>query len=320
MLKKLLPVFLIVSLLLSAAAPVAANDVDLQIGEMEIDIWPEYDQPSTLVIYRIAFDSLTSFPTRVSFKIPASAGDPYSVAMKDLDGLLYDLEYSVTPDGEWNRIEFISSSPDIQIEFYDPIQREADFSHHYAFHWISDYPIKDLKMVVQKPKYATEMQIIPDFGSGAVNLDDNLTYYTAHVGKVNLGEAINVSLAYLKANDNLSASTLPVRAENPLPENFSLSSTFHQLMSAIWENHSLVVTGFLLFTGLFLMLIALLLISRRRRPEVLVEPVPQKPQVEENDRSVNVSSAPEAFCHVCGKKARPGDVYCRACGSKLILR
>jgi hypothetical protein len=320
MLKKLFPLLLIASLVLSAAAPSLANDNNLQMSEMEIDIWPEYDQPSTLVIYRISFDSLTSFPTRVSFKIPASAGDPYSVAMKDLDGLLYDLEYSVIPDGKWNRIEFISSSPDIQIEFYDSIQREEDFSHHYSFHWISDYLVKDLKVVVQKPKYASDIQIFPDFGSGAVNLDDNLTYYTAHVGKVNLGETINVSLIYSKANDNLSASTLPVRAENPLTEKFSLNNTFHSLLTAIWENHSLVITGVLLFTGLLLMMIALLLISRRRRSGIQVDAIPEKPQIEENERSVNISSAPEVFCHVCGKKARPGDIYCRACGSKLIQR
>jgi len=60
--------------------------------------------------------------------------------MKDLDGLLYDLEYSVVSDGNWNRIEFISSTPDIQLEFYDPIKQAADGSYNYSLRWISDYP------------------------------------------------------------------------------------------------------------------------------------------------------------------------------------
>ena len=196
---------------------------------MEIDIWPEYDQPQALVIYRISFASLTSFPAQVSFKIPASAGDPYSVAMKDLDGLLYDLEYTVIPDGSWNRISFITSTPDIQLEYYDPIQQDSNGNRDYSFRWISDYPINSLKIVVQQPKYATSMTILPNFGEGVVDPDDGLTYYTSYIGSVNLGESINVTINYQKSNNQLSASTLPVRAVNSLPQKTGLLNTLREI-------------------------------------------------------------------------------------------
>ena len=70
---------------LAAAFPAQQNP--LEISQMEINIWPEYDQLETLVIFRISFSSMTSFPAKVSVRIPSSAGDPYMVAMKDLDGL-----------------------------------------------------------------------------------------------------------------------------------------------------------------------------------------------------------------------------------------
>jgi len=319
MFKKILPLLLVASLFLTASSSVQAlNTTALQISNMEIDIWPDYDQPSTLVIYHISFASLTNFPAKVSFTIPASAGDPYSVAMKDLDGLLYDLEYSVVSDGNWNRIEFISSTPDIQLEFYDPIKQAADGSYNYSLRWISDYPIADLKMVVQKPKYATTMTIQPDFGPGVVSQDDGLTYFTTDVGSLNQGDSINVSLSYLKANDLLSASILPVHAINPLPQNTSLWQTIIGLFKPVWENRSLLISSGLLFAGILLLFLGFWLSLRKKslRMETVAEVATDNPPT----KKINTSETLEVYCHVCGKRARPGDLYCRTCGSKLIQR
>ena len=283
---------------------------------MEIDIWPEYDQPATLVIYRISFTSLTSFPAKVSFKIPSSAGDPYSVAMKDLDGLLYDLEYTIVPDGNWNRIEFITSTPDVQLEFYDPILHSSAANHTYSFRWISDYAINQLKVVVQKPKYAATMKIQPDFGEGVVNEDDGLTYYTANVGSVDLSQTVSVNLSYLKTNNELSASTLPVRAVSSTPQKTNTFKTLTALFKPVWENRSLLIAGGFLFAGILLFLIVLLLSSRRKSRQL--DALEQKKGTENEKSRLNSSESREVYCHVCGKRARPGDVFCRACGSKLI--
>ncbi|HEX7557007.1 MAG TPA: hypothetical protein VF338_10320 [Leptolinea sp.] len=318
MIKKILPFLLVASIFLTAAVPAQTIDSGLQVNQMEIDIWPEYDQPSTLVIYRISFSSLTSFPSKVSFKIPASAGDPYSVAMKDLDGLLYDLEYSVIPDGSWNRIEFITSTPDIQLEFYDPVTLESNKTHAYSFRWVSDYPVNDLKLVVQKPKYATGMTIQPDFGSGLVNSDDNLTYYTADAGNIKLGEIINVSITYPKTGYELSASILPVRAVNPLSQKPSIWKTILDLFKPIWENSSLLIAGGLLFAGILMLLLVFLLSTQKKFPRI--NPPENSESTIHKRRSINTSETLEVYCHICGKRAHPGDLYCRSCGSKLILR
>jgi hypothetical protein len=317
MLKKFLPFMLILSLCLTAASPAQTTNQYLQINNMEIDIWPDYDQPSTLVIYRISFASLMSFPSRVSFKIPASAGDPYSVAMKDLDGLLYDLEYTVIPDGDWNRIEFVTSTPDVQIEFYDPYSVGTNSAHAYTYHWVSDYPVSNLKIVIQQPRYAQNMVIQPYLGSGVVNIDDNLTYFTALVGSVNLAESINVSFSYNKVNDLLSASTLPVRAASSLEQNTSPWQMLHDLLTPIWENHSLVVSGGLLFAGILLLALGWVLSTRKAKPWTNPDGEDEsKPSKETNESE----SETEVYCHVCGKRAHQNDVYCRACGSKLTKR
>jgi hypothetical protein len=318
MLKKLMPLLLILSLFLTASLPAQTLNQSLQVNNMEIDIWPEYDQPSTLVIYRVSFASLMSFPARVSFKIPISAGDPYSVAMKDLDGLLYDLEYSVIPDGSWNRIEFVTSTPDVQIEFYDPYSPGANGAHTYSFRWVSDYPVSDLKIVVQQPKYAKDMMIQPDLGTGVINNDDGLTYYTADVGSIHQAESINIFLAYNKINDQLSASTLPVRAAASLPQANNLWQMLRELITPVWENHSLVTAGGLLFAGILLLAFGWLLSTRNKTPRPNLTGEEESKSDKESES--NESDTAEVYCHVCGKRAHPDDVYCRACGSKLIKR
>ena len=318
MIKKLLPILLILSIFLCASVPAQTVDGNLQVNNMEIEIWPEYDRSSALVIYRISFESLTSFPAKVSFKIPTSAGEPYSVAMKDLDGLLYDLEFSVIPDGSWNRIEFITSTPDIQLEFYDPITVDQNDYHNYSFRWISDYAVKDLKLVVQQPRYAPFIFITPNIGNGSINHDDGLIYYTSDLGSNSQGSLIEVSLRYKKTQDAFSVSTLPVDAVNPLPANRSFWSRLSILASAVFENRPLMVAGSLTVFGAVLLLVVSLLVLQKRNLIVPSESDPKEnPQ---KKRTVNTSEVLEVYCHVCGKRARPGDQYCRTCGSKLILR
>jgi hypothetical protein len=285
---------------------------------MEIDIWPEYDQPSTLVIYRISFTSLTNFPAKVSFRIPTSAGNPYSVTMKDLDGLLYDLEYSVIPDGGWNRIEFITSSPDIQLEFYDPIKQDANGAHTYSYQGISDYPINDLKIIIQRPRYSSSMNLFPDLGAGEINPKDGLLYYTSDVGSVSMNTTINLALSYQKSNDQLSSGSLSVSAVNPLPEKNNGWNNFVTMMQAVWENQTLLSAGLLILAGILLLLVVILL-SVHKRKLILISDGETK-EAPQKKRTVNSSTIIEVYCHVCGKRARPGDLYCRVCGSKLVQR
>lgn len=313
MVKRLITLLLSFSLIFLIASPVQA-DVS-RISQMEISIWPEYDRPETLVIYRISFSSITDFPARVSIRIPASAGNPYLVAMKDLDGLLYDLEYTLIPDGSWNRIEFITSSPDLQIEFYDPITRLSDAKHEYSYRWLSDYPIDSLSVEVQKPKYASTMSIEPDFGSGIVNPDDGLTYFSADIGNLSQGVVLNIKLSYLKTNDELSASLMPVHAVNPISNQNDPWQIGKEILQSVVENKSLLNTGILLLAAILLFIIVSLLTSRLQKKNFSWR-VRKTKNIEASEAENAAQN--QVYCHQCGKRAKPGDLFCRVCGSKLI--
>jgi hypothetical protein len=310
--KKLVLLILVIFLSLMVVTPARADT--LHISQMEISIWPEYDRPETLVIYRISFSSITDFPTRVSIRIPSSAGTPYLVAMKDLDGLLYDLEYTLVSDGSWNRIEFITSSPDLQIEFYDPVNELSDARHEYSYRWVSDYPIDALTLEVQKPKFATTMSTEPDLGKGVVNPDDGLTYYTAEIGEVSQGVILNLKISYLKTNSELSASLMSVHAVNPIQNQNAPMYIGKEIWQSVIENQTLTNTFILLLAAIILFIIVGLLSSRFNKLKIPL----RKAKSEETDPA-ELAEKSQVYCHQCGKRARPGDLFCRVCGSKLIL-
>lgn len=308
MLKNFLTLLLTLSFILAIATPVQASE--LSISHMEIDIWPEYDQPSVLVVFHVSFSSTASLPARVSLRIPASAGDPYSVVMKDLDGMFYDLEYSIIPDGDWNRIEFVTSSQDLQLEFYKPYFNKSNVSRGFFFSWISDYSIQNLSIRIQQPRTAMDMVIQPDPGAGVVNPDDGLTYYKMDYGSIEKGESLTVSLLYVKTNNDLSASIIPVNPVDTLPGQRTIWQSIESVLPSIWGNRNLITTVSLLLGGLLLFALLLVVV---RGPIIRSSPRPKTSQTRSPSKEEK-----ETYCFQCGKKARPGDVFCRTCGSKLL--
>lgn len=312
MVKKIVIFLLFLSFFFATATPVHASD--LIISHMEIDIWPEYDQPSVLVIFHVSFSSPASLPARVSLRIPASAGEPYSVVMKDLDGMLYDLEYSIIPDGDWNRIEFVTSSQDLQLEFYKPYFNKSNVSRGFFFSWISDYPIQDLSISIQQPRTAMDMVIQPDPGTGVANPDDGLIYYKMDYGSIEKGESLTVSLLYLKTDYELSASTVPVEPVSALPGQRTIWQSIESVLPSILGNRNLIITVSLLLGALLLFALLLVVV---RGPVVKRSPRSKTDQANAKSK-VSSKEDKEVYCFQCGRKARPGDVFCRTCGSKLL--
>ncbi len=114
--------FLLIVLLLSASSVRAQNPVTL--SSSQVQIWPEYDKPSVLVIYQMTLPASTIFPVDLSIRIPAAAGDPNAVAIRQVDGTLLNADYTRQVSGEWATISFTTTASEIQLEYYDPSIRD----------------------------------------------------------------------------------------------------------------------------------------------------------------------------------------------------
>ncbi len=259
------------------------------LSSLEIDLWPEYDRPGVLVIYRASIAPGSSLPARLSFRIPAAAGAPTAVAELRATGELATLEYARRVDGDVAIIEFTATRPRIQIEYYDPrIERDAA-TRSFTFTWPGDYEVGAFSVSAQQPDLARDLTINPP-ATREEQGPDGLLYQTVTRQGVGPGEAVDIVVSYEKVADQLSVETM--LSAPPSPVGGSATSP------DVGSRYVALAAGGVLA---LIALLALALALRSRR------------------RGANTVAAPSSsrFCTQCGATARPGDRFCHRCGTAI---
>lgn len=286
----------------------------VQIDSVRVDIWPEYDKPaSALIIYNVTISPLVTLPVDMTLRIPKAAGKPYAMAWQSADKALYDLKYETSISGDWIQVKFTSPAQEIRLEYYDPSIKKTGTTRNFTFQWPADYTVNNLSLMIQQPVKATNITFLPDAGSGKPG-DDGMTYFTKQVGNVKAGTTFDLQMTYDKPDDTLTNPNQFQAAQPAQPVNSNTSGrvTFDQLLP--WLLGSL---GILLIAGGFLWYWRSGLTKQSgsaRRPRHA------RAAAAVAGNTINSSSAANnetVFCNQCGKRAGPGDAFCRACGTKL---
>ena len=203
-------VFLLLTLMLLVPTGVRAQQTTPSLDKVEVDLWPEYDRPTMLVIYRMNLAPGTQLPVSLTLRIPSKAGNPYKVAVREADGQLYEVAPSISVLGNWSLVTLTATSTEIQLEYYDPGLEKNGTDRTFSYEWQGDYAVKSMTVQIQQPVGATNMHTTPSLGNGFIG-EGNLTYYNAIVGAVPSGTKFTLTLGYTKGNDDLSAPSLEVQ-------------------------------------------------------------------------------------------------------------
>lgn len=297
-------------LTLVVIGPVIARAQDaLRLSAVEVDLWPEYDQPEMLVIYRITLSPSVSLPADLTFKIPVSAGEPSAVAGKDVTANgeegLFTIPYEYQANGEWALVTLTASMPEIQLEYYDPGLVTDGAERRFSYRWPGDYAVDSLMVQVQQPLNATDMHISPASDEG-IPRPDGLVYYNKQVGSLPAGQTFDLKIDYQKETDSLSAPNLSVQPSVPMPD---MTTTPSNVMSVLpW-----VLGG----VGLLLIVGGGVWYWQSGREK-------ESPQPRRRRRSTlhveNTPTGNHLYCHQCGKRAASGDRFCRTCGTRLRVK
>jgi len=289
-------VLLLICLLVSFQ-PVRAQGAP-SLSSVDVWIWPEYDQPGVLVIYRIVVASGVSFPAPMTFRIPAAAAKPSVVAVGETASSVSDanVTFSQEPDGEWLKINIEATGPAIQLEYYDPSINKDGEGRNFLYQWPGDYAVQTLRVELQQPYDASLMTTEPGLSQTFTN---EMTYHAGDFGPLAAGEPFTLHVSYQKQSDQLSVALMPSQ-NGPVDQNtagrFSLNDLFPWLFGGAG---ALVVIG-----GLYYYVRGQPKSKkiRRRRPA--------------SERTVESAEAAR-YCSQCGTRARPGDRFCRSCGSRI---
>lgn len=260
-----------------------------------VQLWPEFDQPNMLVIYDFQAAPETFLPQDVNMRVPAEA-EVIAVA-QERDGALFNVPYQETAiDATWKQVTLtLDAATTYHLEYYAPLKRDG-LQREFVYLWPGDYPVASLSVSLRIPLDTTEIDTqptmleMPPTGDGATYLQ---------WGKENLkaGQQESVEIAYTKTTERLSASTQPLEpatVDEKTPGRVSLSNYYPYILGGV--GLLLILGGGVYFWQ-----------SSKSKPAPTRH---HRARAEENSRE-------QVHCHQCGKRAQPGDRFCRACGTRL---
>jgi hypothetical protein len=287
-------IFVLVILLAVLLVPGAARAQDtVTVANMTIRVWPEFDDPSVLLI----LEGQASAPGPVDLTIPLPAGSRINaVAYTDDTGNLLTLENTEQGGG----ITFQTPTGGFWIEIYDPALAMDGDNRSYDLSWTPTFNITNLGIEVQTPFGARSMAIIPEGTTGGTD-QFGLPLTVISQQNVQAGDTVSLSFTYTKTDPTLSADWLG----QTLPSEVTPSAP---IGAAAGGAPSTLVIVLMIVGGLALVGGGVWYVLQSR----------QKPGARAAHRVVPAArGAGQKFCTQCGKAIEPGDKFCRHCGAKV---
>lgn len=282
-------------------AVAGGQEVSPRLASLEIDVWPEFDRPSMLVILRAELAEDSVLPAMISLRIPTSAGRPAAVASAPTGtAVLANLGYDITDvQIDFTTVEFSTPDRFFQLEYYDGLQGDGpDRSYDYV--WPGDLTVGQLVVQVQEPAGATDVSVQPELTDSGVG-PEGLAFREADLGAFDAGQTVTVSVQYTKTDPRTSAEILNLQAVNPEPPDAG-SGSGRGLSS--WLLVAVAVAAIAVGAAVFVFSLRVWLPARassRRRTR------PKRRRRGEGGDALT--------CGQCGKRLRSGDRFCPACGS-----
>lgn len=291
--RRTLCLLLVLASLLALPGPARAQSA-VAFESLNIQFWPDFDQPSVLVLYDFVVSGETPLPAQVNIRMPAGA-QLFAVA-RDEDGKLMNVEHDLpVQEGNYSVVTFVVTDRlTYRVEFYIPYVRQEQ-RRTFLYAWPGDYAVASFRMVLQEPIGATNVVTEPamtSLGTGA----DGFAYRAFSVQDIKAGERISLKVSYD------SKSSEPFADKPQAAGSLDPAQPFMSLLP--WILGGLGV-ALILGGGAWYWLSGRSSdggAGRARRRHAA--------QAEEEPSD-------SAYCSQCGKRAQPGDRFCRACGAKL---
>lgn len=280
--------------LLILPLPASAQD-EIVVETLNVQLWPEFDQPSMLVIYDFTLAEGTSLPVKIDVRIPTDA-NLIAVAYAPSGNLLNVPHQEPVEENGWQVVTVpVDTQAVYHIEYYAPLDR-TETQREYLYLWSGDYKVSNFEISVKVPVDTTDYKTDPQMQAAgpAENGQATLVWETSNL---EAGEQLPIKLTYTKTSDRLGVSDQPLETgivDENTQGRISLSNYLPYILGGL--GILLIATGGLYFWQTS---------KGKRRPRLR-----HQTHEEEEDSG-------DIYCHQCGKRAQPTDRFCRTCGTRL---
>ena len=285
---------LIFFILMPLATGLAQNPVTV-LDSLVIDIWPDYDKASVLVLLTGTLPGDARFPASVSLPLPETA-QLNAVARIDSndDTMKDDIFSSTNPSGT---LTFITPDLRFRVEYYLPYKVNNN-QRSFDYTWLADIAVNQFQLKVQQPIASSSLKTEPA-AENVLKGGDGFDYHIFSPRTVLSGQPFSLHVDYNMATSQLSVERLPpsntgIQAPG-LPTTSTAGTGINWPMVAI-------VTG-----GLIIVVVLVLQIVFRRPSSNIGKPIHAGPEKQSQAK----------FCHGCGVPVKKVDKYCGECGAAL---
>lgn len=320
---KRLGMILLLFWLAGLAMPAQAQQEATTIEQLTVDLWPDFDQPSVLVLLTGKMPASTPLPATVTLPIPAGA-TLHAVARVSGDGtMIDDVQYTLDTTTQMLHITL----PDLgfRVEYYQPYERN-DLERHFTFAWQMPASVQQLLVSVQQPAAATSLTVSPSPVSVTPG-NNGLQYHNMPAATLSADQPYTLDVNYTMSSTALTTSLIDT--SNPIDAPATLLPTSGGNSSSGSANTTLLIgagfLGVLVIAGIIWLItnrdaLAAPAPSRRRRaarPAAPRQRATPPPRTTDAGPAAPPPARATRFCHDCGQPSTPDDRFCRYCGTEL---
>ncbi len=289
--------FFLAFALLAFPSP-ASTQGQILLDALNVQLWPEFDQPTMLVILNIQLAPTVSLPTELILQLPGNVDKPYVVAVGPTAETVSDqnIEYTYQKNGEWLEITVTANFPAIQVEYYDSSLTIQGEDRAFTYLWPGNYAVGALTVNLRVPVDTTGVTTDPTMRD-ATPAGSAQTYLEWGTSNLQAGEQLPIRVAYTKTSDRLSVSNQPLETgvvDESTEGRVSLSNYLPYILGGL--GILLILAGGFYFWQ-----------TSKGKPEMR-----RRHRARDED-----TSNEDVYCHQCGKRAQSGDRFCRTCGTRL---
>jgi hypothetical protein len=282
-------VLLLPLLVLLAPSLARAQSPAAEIQSLLVEIWPDYDRPSVLVLLTGTLGAVAPLPASVTLPLPADAS-LNAVARIDESGRMIDDVAYHTGGGQ---LVLTTPDPRFRVEYYLPYRIEGG-ERTFEFTWLAEVAVDQLNVRVQRPATAGRLVTVPK-ATDVARAPDGLVYHSLPTQAVPAGGSFPIRVSYAMTEARLTAPPRDQpgggRGARAAPPAASPGTGLG------WPTLLIGAVAFAV-VGLFIWQIA----RSRSTAET---------------KSAARGGRPEAarFCTACGRPIAAEDRFCRHCGA-----
>ena len=298
--------FAIIALMLVLLLPSQAGaQGEIGLDTLNVSVWPEYDTPTVLVIYRISLSPQVSLPAEFTVHLPANVGKLSALAVGETAETVSDrgVDYTFTPGSDFAKVTIKAAARFVQIEYYDSNLVKNGSDHQYTFEWQADLNVNSFHFELRQPLQSSNLKVEPALSDAVIDSEGFGVSNFSQTG-VKVGQKLAFKIQYQRDTDAPSTSFLKIQSSTPLDQTLPGQSTWMTYLP--WGLGALGVSLLLIAGWVYWTT------SRNNRSSGIARKRHAGRGSAEPD-----DSGQQVHCSQCGKRAQSGDRFCRACGARI---